>query len=67
VGFTHHKEAGRSFVEFPVHDYTKPMSVATYRTRNEMPETWKKALPYLNDMEMLLENASDEQMSEVGE
>jgi predicted nuclease of restriction endonuclease-like (RecB) superfamily len=61
------KEADRSFAEFAVRDYAKPMGVATYRTRNEMPETWKKALPDLDAMKALLEKASNEQISEVGE
>jgi hypothetical protein len=67
IGILLCKEADRSFVEFAVRDYTKPMGVATYRTRNEMPELWKNALPDLDDMKELLANASDEQMSEVDE
>jgi predicted nuclease of restriction endonuclease-like (RecB) superfamily len=67
IGILLCKEADRGFVEFAVRDYTKPMGVATYRTRNEMPELWKNALPDLDDMKELLANASDEQMSEVGE
>jgi predicted nuclease of restriction endonuclease-like (RecB) superfamily len=67
IGILLCKEADRSFVEFAVRDYTKPMGVATYRTRNEMPETWKKALPDLDDMRELLEKSGDEQMREVDE
>ena len=52
VGFTHHY-------------YTKPMGVATYRTRNEMPDEWQKALPDFEDMKKLLESAPDEQITEV--
>jgi len=53
------KEANKSIVEF-ARDYTKPKGVATYRTRNEMPETWQKALPDFDDMKKLLNSASDE-------
>ncbi|GHU41889.1 hypothetical protein AGMMS50289_05750 [Betaproteobacteria bacterium] len=60
IGIILCKEASRNIVEFAVRDYTKPMGVATYRTRNEMPETWQKALPDFDDMRKLLEAASDE-------
>jgi predicted nuclease of restriction endonuclease-like (RecB) superfamily len=66
IGILLCKEADRSFVEFAVRDYTKPMGVATYRTRNEMPEPLQKALPDFEDMKQLLESSADEQ-SEVGE
>jgi predicted nuclease of restriction endonuclease-like (RecB) superfamily len=59
IGILLCKEANRSFVEFAVRDYTKPMGVATYKTRNEMPKTWKKALPDFDDMKKLLESADD--------
>ena len=42
IGIILCKEANRNIVEFAVRDYTKPMGVATYRTRNEMPEQCKK-------------------------
>jgi predicted nuclease of restriction endonuclease-like (RecB) superfamily len=67
IGILLCKEADRSFVEFAVRDYTKPMGVATYRTRNEMPEPFQRALPDFNDMKHLLDSATDEQMSEVDE
>jgi predicted nuclease of restriction endonuclease-like (RecB) superfamily len=66
IGILLCKEANRGIVEFAVRDYTKPMGVATYRTRNEMPETWRKALPDADDMKKLLDAAPDE-ISEVGE
>jgi hypothetical protein len=46
-------------VEFAVHDYTKPMGIATYRTKNEMPEELQKALPDLQEMKRLLDAAED--------
>ena len=66
IGIVLCKEANRNIVEFAVRDYTKPMGVATYRTRNEMPETWQKALPDADDMKKLLDAVPDE-ISEVGE
>jgi len=37
------------------------MGVATYRTRNEMPEELQKALPDFDDMKKLLESTDNEQ------
>jgi predicted nuclease of restriction endonuclease-like (RecB) superfamily len=67
IGILLCKEADRSFVEFAVRDYTKPMGVATYRTRSDMPESLQKALPDHDDIKRLLDNLSDEQTNEVDE
>jgi predicted nuclease of restriction endonuclease-like (RecB) superfamily len=55
IGIILCKEASRNTVEFAVRDYSKPMGVATYRTHNEMPEEWQKALPDLEEMKKLLD------------
>ena len=57
IGILLCKEARRNIVEFAVRDFTKPIGVATYKARNEMPEEWQKALPDFDDMKKLLENA----------
>ena len=67
IGILLCKDAKRSIVEFAVRDYTKPMGVATYRTRNEMPEEWQKALPDVDDMKKLLEDSLIEQDSDTEE
>jgi hypothetical protein len=61
IGILLCKEANRSIVEFAVCDYTKPMGVATYRTRNEMPESLQKALPDVDDKKQLLDKNDYEQ------
>ena len=61
IGILLCKKASKNIVEFAVRDYTKPMGVATYRTRNEMPEELQKALPDFDDMKKLLESADNEQ------
>ena len=61
IGILLCKEAKRSIVEFAVRDYTKPMGVATYRTRNEMPEELQKALPDVDAIKQVLDSSSDEQ------
>ena len=35
----------KSFVDYVIRDYSKPMGVATYKTADEMPEKLRKALP----------------------
>jgi predicted nuclease of restriction endonuclease-like (RecB) superfamily len=67
IGILLCKEASRNIVEFAVRDYTKPMGVAIYRTRNEMPDEWKNALPDVEDMRKILEAASDDSAVEVDE
>ena len=67
IGIILCKEANRNIVEFAVRDYTKPMGVATYRTRNEMPEQWQKALPDFDDMKKLLDSTTDVQENESNE
>jgi predicted nuclease of restriction endonuclease-like (RecB) superfamily len=66
IGIILCKDARRNTVEFAVRDYTKPMGVATYRTRNEMPVEWQAALPDADEMIKLLDSATDEQ-EEVAE
>jgi predicted nuclease of restriction endonuclease-like (RecB) superfamily len=61
IGILLCKEASRGIVEFAVRDYTKPMGVATYRTRDEMPLDLQKALPDFEEMRKLLETTAEEQ------
>jgi len=67
IGIILCKEANRNIVEFAVRDYSKPMGVATYRTRNEMPENLQKALPDFDDMRKLMETPNDFDESEGDE
>jgi len=66
IGILLCKDTNRGVVEFAVRDYNKPMGVATYRTKNEMPEKWQKALPDIEEMKKLLDS-EDDVLSEVGE
>lgn len=54
IGIVLCKEMNRSFAEYAVRDYTKPMGVATYRTLDDMPEPLRKSLPNIDDMAKLL-------------
>ena len=51
IGIILCKSAERSYVEYMIQDYDKPMGVATYRTATDMPERLRKALP--NQEELL--------------
>lgn len=54
IGIVLCKEANRSFVEYVMQDYDKPMGVATYTTSKEMPEMLKDALPDMDELKKLL-------------
>ena len=54
IGIILCKEANRSFVEYIMQDYNKPMGVATYTTSKEMPKNLKEALPDMDELKKLL-------------
>ena len=47
------KEMNKAFVDIVVRNYDSPMGVATYRTKQDMPEELQKALPDLDKMKDL--------------
>lgn len=54
IGIVLCKEADRSYVEYAVRDYNKPMGVATYQTYQDMPEEYRNALPDPEELKKLL-------------
>ena len=58
IGIVLCKSADKSYVEYMIQDYDKPMGVATYKTATDMPERLRKALP---DQEELLKIIGSEQ------
>ena len=54
IGIVLCKEANKSFVEYVMQDYGKPMGVATYTTSQEMPESLKDTLPDMDELKKLL-------------
>ena len=54
VGILLCRDVNHSFVEFAIRDYDKPMGVAIYRTNNDMPEKFRKALPNIDELKKLL-------------
>ena len=55
IGLILCKDMNKSFVDYVIQDYTKPMGVATYKTANDMPEKLRKALPDVEDLRRLLD------------
>ena len=55
IGIILCKDMNKSFVDYVIRDYTKPMGVATYKTADEMPENLRKALPPVEELRRILD------------
>lgn len=55
IGIILCKDMNKSFVDYVIRDYSKPMGVATYKTADDMPEKFRKALPDVEDLRRLLD------------
>ena len=51
--YTDLQEMNKAFVDIVVRNYDSPMGVATYKTKQDMPEELQKALPDLDKMKDL--------------
>ena len=49
----------KSFVDYVIQDYTKPMGVASYKTSKDMSEELKKALPSVEALKKLLDTEDE--------
>ena len=56
IGIILCKDMNKSFVDYVVQDYAKPMGVATYKTSDDMPQELKNALPNIDDLRKLLDS-----------
>ena len=54
IGIILCSDAEKTYVEYAVRDYAKPMGVAVYKTRDELPEKLRRALPSMEDLRKLL-------------
>ena len=54
IGIILCKDMNKTFVDFVIRDYSKPMGVATYKTSKDMSDELKKALPDIDDLKKLL-------------
>ena len=55
IGIILCKDMNKSFVDYVIQYYTKPMGVATYKTSKDMSEELKKALPPIEALKKLLD------------
>ena len=55
IGLILCKDMNKSFVDYVIQDYAKPMGVATYKTSKDMSEELRKALPDIEDLKKLLD------------
>lgn len=61
IGLILCKDMNKSFVDYVIQDYSKPMGVATYKTSKDMSEKLKKALPPIEELQKILDEKSDQQ------
>lgn len=54
IGIILCKDMNKSFVDYVIQDYTKPMGVATYKTSKDMSEKLRRVLPDIEDLKRLL-------------
>ena len=59
IGIILCKAADRTYVEYMIQDYDKPMGVATYKTATDMPEHLRNSLPDQETLLRLMENNTD--------
>ena len=59
IGIILCRSADKTYVEYAVRDYEKPMGVATYKTLADMPEKLRKALPSIEELEEKLDMSCD--------
>ena len=59
IGLILCKDMNKSFVDYVIQDYKKPMGVATYKTSKDMSEELRKALPDIEDLKRLLDNGEE--------
>ena len=58
IGIILCKDMNKSFVDYVIRDYSKPMGVATYKTADDMPEKIRRALPDVEDLRRLLDGGA---------
>lgn len=54
IGIVLCKSADKTYAEYAIRDYDKPMGVATYKTASDMPERLRNALPDVEELKKLL-------------
>ena len=55
IGLILCKDMNKSYVDYVIQDYSKPMGVATYKTSRDMSDELKRTLPDIEDLKKLLD------------
>ena len=61
IGLILCKDMNKSFVDYVIQDYDKPMGVATYKTSKDMSSELKEALPDIEELKRLLEKRDSDE------
>ena len=61
IGLILCKDMNKSFVDYVIQDYDKPMGVATYKTSKDMSLKLKEALPDIEELKRLLEKRDSDE------
>ena len=64
IGILLCREANKSVVELAIRDYSKPMGVATYRTADELPGSYKVLAPIIEEVPKMLDAVGFEKAGE---
>ena len=64
IGLILCKDMNKSFVDYVIQDYSKPMGVATYKTSKDMSDELRRALPDIDDLKRLLDTQEDEPLED---
>jgi predicted nuclease of restriction endonuclease-like (RecB) superfamily len=59
IGLILCKDMNKSFVDYVIQDYAKPMGVATYKTSKDMSDELRKALPDVDALRRLLDDQKE--------
>ncbi|MBR2528777.1 MAG: DUF1016 family protein [Blautia sp.] len=59
IGLILCKDMNKSFVDYVIQDYAKPMGVATYKTSKDMSDELRKALPDVEALRRLLDDQKE--------
>lgn len=59
IGIVLCKSADKTYVEYMIQDYDKPMGVATFTTATDMPERFRNALPDIEELKKLLSSGDE--------
>ena len=59
IGLILCKDMNKSFVDYVIRDYAKPMGVATYKTSKDMSDELRKALPDVEALRKLLDGREE--------